>query len=96
MTVRRRGALLSVTWPSVTGAARYEVVATAASGEQRSTRTAKRTITLKGLPTGSGGQVAVRASASLRQGPRTTAVFRATTRRAPTRFGPLPKLRRVR
>lgn len=96
VTVRRRGALLSVTWPAVTGAARYEVVATAASGEQRRTRTAKRTITLKGLPTGSGGQVAVRASASLRQGPRTTAVFRATTRRAPTRFGPLPKLRRVR
>lgn len=96
VTVRRRGTFLSVAWPAVAGARRYEVVATAASGVQRRTRTTRRTVTLKGLPTASGGRVAVRATASLRQGAGRTVVFRATTRRVPTRYGPLPKLRRPR
>ena len=85
-----------MSWPAVPGATRYEVVATAASGEQRATTTARRTATLKNVPTGSGGRVAVRAIARLRTGPNRTAVFRATTARAPTRYGPLPKLRRAR
>jgi len=96
VAVRRRGRALSVSWPVVPGATRYEVIATAASGEQRTARTARRAATIRGLPTGSGGRVTVRATATLRQGAGRTAVFRATTRRAPTRFGPLPKPRRVR
>ncbi len=96
VAVRRRGRAVTVSWPRVPGATRYEVVATAASGEQRVTTTRRRTARLTGMPTGSGGRVTVRATASLRLGTGRTVAFRATTGRAPTRFAALPRLRVVR
>ena len=92
----RSASALRVGWSSVPGATRYEVVATAASGEQRVTRTARTTATLARVPSASGGVVAVRATATLRQGATRTVPFRASGPRARTRFGPLPRLEAVR
>jgi len=70
------------------------VVVTAASGEQRRRHTAAATVALAGIPRSSGGTVVVRGTAPLRQGALRTARFRAGAPRPPTRFGPLPRLRR--
>ncbi len=94
LRVRRRGAALQVSWPRVAGATGYDVVVTAASGEQRRRHTAAAAITLIGVPRSSGGTVVVRGTAPLRRGALRTARFRPNGRRAPTRFAPLPKLRR--
>lgn len=92
--VRHRGARLLVRWSRVPGATRYDVVATLTSGAQRTMRTRRSGATIGRVSATSGGRVAVRAVASMRQGAVRTAGFRATARRARTRFGPLPKLPR--
>lgn len=90
VAVRRRGAKLLVSWARVAGATRYDVIATLASGAQRATTTRRPSATLTGITASSGGRVAVRGVASMRQGGLRTARFRATKPPARTRFGPLP------
>jgi hypothetical protein len=93
LTVRRRASRLVLAWTRVADAARYEIVTTLTSGEQRITRTRRLTATIGAVARASGGQVTVRATAPMRQGRSTTVRFRATAPRAPTRFGPLPRLK---
>ena len=92
VTVRRRANRLLVAWTRVPEAARYEVVTTLASGEQRITRTRRASVTISRVARASGGKVTVRAIDSLRQGRPASVRFRATARRASTRFGPLPRV----
>jgi hypothetical protein len=90
VSVRRRGRRLLVDWTRVPEAARYEVVVTLSNGGQRMMRTRRNAISVAGVTPTSGGRVAVRAVGPMRQGKVRSVRFRATARRAPTRFGPLP------
>ena len=74
--------------------ARYDVVTTLAAGDQRVTSTRRFSTTVGGVSPASGGRVTVRAVAPMRRGAIRSARFRATSQRAPTRFGPLPRLPR--
>ena len=94
--VVRRGGVLQVSWSRVAGATAYDVVVTAASGEQRRKHTTAAAVVLAGITRSSAGTVAVRATAPQRQGDPRTAPFRPNAARAPTRFGPLPRLRGAR
>ena len=94
LRVRRRGGTVHATWGAVSEAARYEVVATTAAGQQRVVRTRARRAALVGLPRWTGGRVTVRAVAGLRTSPTTGASFRRLERPR-TRFRPLPRARRA-
>jgi len=95
LTVRRRATRLLIAWTRVAGATRYEIVTTLTSGVQRITRTRHPNATISPVARASGGRVTVRAIAPLRQGRATAARLRASARRKSTRFGPLPRLKRV-
>lgn len=94
LLVRRAGDRLRVSWPPVRGATSYEVLTTLATGAQRATTTRRNSATIRPVTPTSGGLVAVRAVASMRQGSVRTARFKATAPPAPTRFGPLPRLKK--
>lgn len=94
LTVRRRASLLLIAWRPVSGATRYEIVTTLRSGTQRITHTRRATAAISAVARASGGRVAVRAIAALRQGRATAVRFRASAPRRSTRFGPLPRLKR--
>ncbi len=95
LSVRRRASRLVVTWKRVADAARYELVTTLNSGEQRITRTRRPAATITRVARSSGGRVTVRAIAPMRQGQAAAARFRATAPRTSPRFRPLPKLKRA-
>jgi len=89
VTVRRRATRLIVAWTRVRDAARYELMTTLSSGEQRITRVHQPGATIAMVPRSSGGRVTVSAVAPMRAGRPTTARFRATAPRMWKRFGPL-------
>ena len=95
LQVRRRGGRIVVSWGSVRGATRYEVVANLSNGTQRLRGTRRRRVTLRGVRRHHGGRVRVRALAQLRQGRPAATRFRATAR-ARTRFTALPRRPRLR
>jgi hypothetical protein len=80
----------------VAGATHYDVVTTLASGAQLRTRTRRTAVTIARVTASSAGSVAVRATATLRQGGVRSARFRASGRRAATRFEPLLRFGRKR
>ena len=90
VTVHRRGTRLVVAWTRVPEAARYELLITLSSGEQRITHTRRSGITITSVPRSSSGRVTVSAVAPMRAGPPTSARFRATAARTWKRFRPLP------
>jgi len=94
LLVRRAGDRLRVSWLPVSGATSYTVLTTLATGAQRATTTRRNSATIRPVTPTSGGLVAVRAVASMRQGSVRTARFKATAPPAPTRFGPLPRLKK--
>ena len=94
--VSRRGTSLRVSWPRVAGATGYDVVTTLASGDQRKTRTRRNSITIARVLRSTGGTVAVRPTATLRDGAARSARFRATARHVLKRFEPLLRFGRSR
>jgi streptogramin lyase len=92
--VRRRRATLRVSFQAVAGASWYDVVSTLTNGDQQIIHTRRRSVTIRRVTPSSGGRVSVRGVASMRQGAARTTRFRATAPRAPTRIGPLPRLKR--
>lgn len=94
LRVRRVGTRLRVRWARVRGAARYEIAATTTGAGQRRIRTRRTAVTIGRIPRSSSGRVSVRPVATLRQGKRATARFRATTRRV-TRLRRLPRAPRL-
>lgn len=91
IAVSRRQATLRVAWRRVPGATAYEITATLDDGTQLTSETSGLSATIRSVAASTGGQIAVRAVATLRQGPPRTVRFRATARRPRTRFGPLPR-----
>lgn len=94
LLVRRAGDRLRVSWLPVSGATSYTVLTTLATGAQRAKTTRRNSATIRPVTPTSRGLVAVRAVASMRQGSVRTARFKATAPPAPTRFGPLPRLKK--
>ena len=87
----RRGTALVLSWGSVPGATRYEVVARLNAGGERVVRTRRASLTLPHVARYDGGRISVRAVATLRLSQPTVLALRPVAR-TPTRLGPLPRL----
>ena len=92
--VRRSGTRLRVRWTRVAGAERYDVVTTPGDRRPAGDEYPPAQRGHRRRHPASGGRVTVRAVAPMRRGAIRWARFRATGQRAPTRFGPLPRLPR--
>lgn len=89
----RRGRTVRVSWATVAGATRYEVVVTQRAGRQLVLRPRRAGVKLRRIPAHARGRISVRALAELRESSPVSVALMGLGR-APNRAGRLPRPRR--